>query len=104
MPVTAANPFKRRQYPVEVMRNAVRWCLLGSRLRKWAQGAARNRAYAEKGNRASRCFPGAGIVERIFAWLGRYRLLECDYQCLPQTTEALIHTAMIHLMLRRLTA
>ena len=44
------------------------------------------------------------IVERTFAWLGRYRRLKSDYERLPQTTEAIIHIAMIRLMVRRLSA
>lgn len=47
--------------------------------------------------------PKRWIVERTFAWLGRYRALSKDYERLPQTTEALIYAAMTHLMLRRLT-
>ena len=41
-------------------------------------------------------------VERTFAWLGRYRRLKSDYERLPETTEAIIHIAMIRLMVRRL--
>jgi len=46
--------------------------------------------------------PKRWIVERTFAWLGRYRRLSKDYEALPETSEALIYVAMIHLMLRRL--
>ena len=46
--------------------------------------------------------PWRWIVERTFAWLGRHRRLKVDYECLPETTEALIHIAMIRLMVRRL--
>src|SRR3954449_689180 len=42
------------------------------------------------------------IVERTFAWLGRYRRLSKDYERQPASSEALIYVAMIHLMLRRL--
>ena len=48
--------------------------------------------------------PKRWIVERTFtfAWLGRYRRLSKDYEALPETSEALIQVAMIHLMARRL--
>ena len=39
-----------------------------------------------------------------FAWLGRYRRLKSDYERLPEITEAIIHIAMIRLMVRRLVA
>lgn len=46
--------------------------------------------------------PQRWIVERTFAWLGRYRRLSKDYEYLPQTSETMIRVAMIHLMVRRL--
>ena len=42
------------------------------------------------------------IVERTFAWLGRYRRLSKDDEYLAQTSETVIRVAMIHLMIRRL--
>ena len=44
------------------------------------------------------------IVERTFAWLGRFRRLSKDYEALIETSEAMIRIAMIRLMIRRLAA
>jgi len=46
--------------------------------------------------------PRRWVVERTLAWLGRCRRLSKDYEALPETHEAWVQTAMIHLMLRRL--
>jgi putative transposase len=48
--------------------------------------------------------PRRWVVERTFAWLGRYRRLSKDDARWCETTEALISMAMSRLMLRRLTA
>jgi putative transposase len=46
--------------------------------------------------------PKRWIVERTFAWLGRYRRHSKDYERNPATSEAMVYIAMIHIMLRRL--
>jgi putative transposase len=42
------------------------------------------------------------IVERTFAWLGRYRRLSKDYEGSEESSESWIYVAMTHFMLRRL--
>jgi transposase len=49
-----------------------------------------------------RVLPRRWVVERTFAWLGRYRRLSQDDEALPETEEAWIHLAMSSLMLARL--
>ncbi len=42
------------------------------------------------------------VVERTFAWFGRYRRLSKDYEVLPATEEAWISLATTELLLQRL--
>ena len=46
--------------------------------------------------------PRRWVVERTLAWLSRCRRLSKDYEELPETGEAWVHIAMVHLMLKRL--
>jgi putative transposase len=46
--------------------------------------------------------PRRWVVERTFAWLGRYRRLSKDYEYHPHNSEAMIHLALINLMVHRL--
>jgi putative transposase len=55
-----------------------------------------------KDQRGFAVLPKRWIVERTFAWLGRCRRLSKDYEGKPDTGEAWVHIAMIHLMLKRL--
>ncbi len=54
------------------------------------------------GQRGFAVLPKRWIVERTFAWLGRSRRLSKDDEALPETGEAWVQVAMIHLMLKRL--
>ena len=46
--------------------------------------------------------PKRWVVERTFAWLGRYRRLSKDYEFHTRNSEQMIYLAMINLMLHRL--
>lgn len=46
--------------------------------------------------------PQRWVVERTFAWLGRYRCHSKDYERLTESSEGMIYVSMIHLMLKRL--
>ena len=46
--------------------------------------------------------PKRWIVERTFAWLGRYRRLSKDYEHCPKSSEGMVYLASIHIMLKRL--
>ena len=45
--------------------------------------------------------PRRWVVERTFAWFGRYRRLSKDYEKLTESSEAMIYLASIHIMLKR---
>lgn len=64
----------------------------------WTLEIVRRRPQAE----GFEVLPRRWVVERTFAWLGRYRRLSKDYEQLPQSSEGMILLAMINLMSRRL--
>jgi len=46
--------------------------------------------------------PRRWVVERTFAWIGRYRRMSRDYEYLTASSETMFYLAMSRLMLRRL--
>jgi transposase len=55
-----------------------------------------------EGARGFVLLPKRWVVERTFAWLGRCRRLSLDRERTALSCEAMVHLAMIHLMLNRL--
>jgi putative transposase len=48
--------------------------------------------------------PRRWVVERTFAWLGRYRRLSKDYERCTKSSEGTIYIASVHTMMRRIAA
>lgn len=48
--------------------------------------------------------PRRWVVERTFAWLGRYRRLSKDYEKCTESSEGMVYIASIHTMLKRIAA
>jgi putative transposase len=72
----------------------------------WAQavgGWAIELVTRPAGTKGFQVLPRRWVVERTFAWLGRSRRLSKDYEGRPETHEAWVQVAMIHLMLKRLS-
>ena len=42
------------------------------------------------------------VIERTFAWLGKFRRLSKDYECLTESSQALLYVAMIQITVSRL--
>ncbi len=78
----------------------------GPKLRRWLQEVADWTLDIVSRNPHTEGFevlPRRWIVERTFAWLGRYRRFRKDYEGLPQTSDTWIRSAMIDRMLHRLS-
>jgi len=55
-----------------------------------------------KGETKFKPLPVRWVVERTYAWQGRYRALSKDYEHTPASSEAVVRIAAIHHMLQRL--
>ncbi len=83
---------------------------LGRRgLSGWRGGLGRGRTWLPAGgggaparSHSFAVLPRRWVVERSFAWLGRYRRLSKDYEALTATSAAMIWAAASTTMLRRL--
>jgi putative transposase len=58
----------------------------------------------EPGQKTFQVLPRRWVVERTFAWLGRFRRLSKDYERCVHSSVGMIHIASIHTMMRRLAA
>jgi len=59
---------------------------------------------AEKGQKGFVVQPRRWVVERTFAWLGKYRRLSKDYERCTLSSEGMIYLASIRTLLKRLPA
>jgi putative transposase len=57
-----------------------------------------------EGSQGFVALPRRWVVERTFAWLGNYPRLSKDVEYWLTSADAMIYTAMVHLMLRRLAS
>ena len=57
---------------------------------------------ALEGQKGFQVQPWRWIVERTFAWLGKFRRFSKDYEFLAQTSESMIYAAMSRLTVARL--
>lgn len=57
-----------------------------------------------RGQKGFAPLPRRWVVERTFAWFGRYRRLSKDYEQNVTSSEAYLYLAMTHLMVHRLAA
>ena len=48
--------------------------------------------------------PKRWIVERTFGWINRFRRLSKDYELYCEVSEAMIHSSLMRLMLKRLVS
>jgi putative transposase len=55
-----------------------------------------------KGETKFQPLPVRWVVERTYAWQGRYPCLSKDYEHTPEASEAMIRTAAVHHLLQRL--
>ena len=72
--------------------------------RKKALGIVLEVVEREPGQKGFKVLPRRWVVERTFAWLGRYRRLSKDYERRTEISEGVIYIASIHTMLRRITS
>lgn len=56
----------------------------------------------EPGQVGFKVLPRRWVVERTFAWLGRYRRLSKDYEKCTKSSEGMVYIASIHTLLKRL--
>lgn len=68
----------------------------------WILDVVKRDEIAERKVKGFQVLPKRWIVERTFAWLGRYRRLSKDYEFHPLTSETFIYMGMVLLMTRRL--
>ena len=78
----------------------------GEELKKWVADLKKTHKIdlevVQKQGPGFQVLPRRWVVERTFAWLFNYRIHAKDYETLPDNSQAFIHIAMIHLLLKRI--
>jgi len=60
--------------------------------------------HRDDGQTGFHVLPKRWVVERTFAWLGRFRRLSKDYEHCTRSSEGMLYLASIHTLLKRLAA
>ena len=78
----------------------------GDELKTWVQGLKQtykiDLEVVQRDGKGFQVVKRRWVVERTFAWLLNFRRLSKDYEVLTRNSEAFIHIAMTHLLIKRL--
>jgi putative transposase len=76
----------------------------GSRAKEYAKEYGIELEVVKRKDSKFKILPQRWIVERTFAWLGKFRRLSKDYELYLSTAETMIYTGMVRNMVRRLVS
>jgi transposase len=91
-----SNVFKKE---LEIVKRPSKW------FRVQAEVIDVTKYLEERGHKIVKGFqvlPRRWVVERTFAWIGRFRRSSKDYEYLTETSEAILYAIMCKILLKRL--